>query len=112
MLDHQKLDVYQVSVAFVASAARCSSLLPRGHADLLDQLKRSAFSIPLNIAEGIGKPTTAERRRYLAIARGSAMESSATLDVLVACGLVEAAEVAAAQAQLERIVAMLSKMCR
>jgi len=40
------------------------------------------------------------------------MESSATLDVLVACGLVEAAEVAAAQAQLERIVAMLSKMCR
>jgi four helix bundle protein len=59
-----------------------------------------------------GKPTTAERRRYLAIARGSAMESSATLDVLVACGLVEAAAVAAAQAQLERIVAMLSKRCR
>jgi four helix bundle protein len=39
------------------------------------------MSVPLNIAEGAGKPSTADRARYHGIARGSAMECGALLDV-------------------------------
>jgi four helix bundle protein len=112
MLDHQKLDVYRLALSFVASTHQLSAVFPRGNADLLDQLKRAAVSVPLNIAEGNGKPTAAERRRILSIARGSALECSAALDVMLAAGLIGEEEVRPRQEMIERIVAMLSKMCR
>src|SRR6185312_2683586 len=54
MLDHEKLDVYQRAIEFVACALRIAERLPRGQAPLADQLRRAAVSIPLNIAEGGG----------------------------------------------------------
>ena len=51
-----------------------------------DQLDRASTSIPLNIAEGNGKFTGADRCRYFDNAHGSALECAAALDVLVAKG--------------------------
>ena len=51
-----------------------------------DQLDRASTSIPLNIAEGNGKFTGDDRCRFFDMARGSALESAAALDVLVAKG--------------------------
>ena len=44
--------------------------------------------IPLNIAEGNGKFSTIDRARFLEIARGSALECAACLDVLAVRKLV------------------------
>ena len=81
LLDHENLDVYPRSIDFLALALalalRVVARLPRGERDLRDQLKRAAMSIPLNIAEGAGKPTVADRARFHAIARGSAISTSA-----------------------------------
>jgi four helix bundle protein len=74
MLSYQKLDVYRCAVEFLALVAAILSKLPQGYSFLSDQLKRAATSIPQNIAEGVGKPTEADRSKYLGIARGSAME--------------------------------------
>lgn len=57
--------------------------LPRG-ASVRDQLDRASTSIPLNIAEGNGKFTSADRCRFFDNARGSALESAACLDVMIA----------------------------
>ena len=47
------------------------------------------MSVPLNIAEGAGRPTVADRSRYHGIARGSAMECAALLDVCTIAGYVD-----------------------
>lgn len=86
--------------------------LPRGHSALADQLKRATISVPLNIAEGAGKTSVRERARYHAIARGSAMECAAVIDVLRLQSLIEPTEADEAKALLVRLVSMLSKMCR
>jgi four helix bundle protein len=50
-----------------------------------DQLLRASQSIPLNIAEGNGKGTNADRRRFFEIARGSALECASIQDCREAC---------------------------
>ena len=112
MLDHEKLDVYQCALRFASLAFKILEHVPRGHAELSDQLRRATLSIPLNIAEGAGKPTDKDRSRFHAIARGSAMECGAILDLLQLQALASPHAVAEAKALLVRVVAMLSKMCR
>ena len=110
MLSFQKLDVYQRSIEFLVFARRLLQRIPKGHGDLVDQLRRSAQSIPQNIAEGAGKTTRADKAKYYSIARGSAMESAAHLDVMKVEGLIEEEHYAVGATLLERVVAMLTKM--
>ena len=72
-----------------------------------DQLDRASTSIALNIAEGNGKFTPADRCRFFDIARGSALESAAALDVLVAKGRCSKEEVLPGKDRLWSIVSML-----
>ena len=110
MLSFQKLDVYQRSIEFLAFARRLLQRIPKGHGDLVDQLRRAAQSVPQNIAEGAGKTGRADKARYYAIARGSAMESAAHLDVMKIDELIDDEHYAVGVALLERVVAMLTKM--
>ena len=81
--DHEKLTVYQEAIRFIAWADELLETLPKNLA-VHSQLDRAATSIPLNIAEGNGKYTAPDRCRFFDIARGSALECAACLDVLVA----------------------------
>jgi len=72
-------------------------------------LRRAAVSIPLNIAEASGKYDKDERR-YFSIARGSALECAAIIDVLATLDAVSGEETARAKSLLERIVGMLTKL--
>jgi four helix bundle protein len=112
LLDFERLDVYRCAIEFVAVAVRVTSQMPRGHADLRDQLRRASTSIPLNIAEASGKTGAADRARFHAIARGSALECAAILDVLSLLGAVGTADAENGKHLLSRVVAMLTKMCR
>ena len=64
----------------------------------------------LDIAEGNGKRSLADRCRYLDSARGSALECGACLDGLVARRRLSAGQVAPAKGALVRIVSMLTTM--
>jgi len=81
--DHEKLNVYQEAIKFVVWADELLEALPKNLA-VHSQLDRASTSIPLNIAEGNGKYTSPDRCRFFDIARGSALECAACLDVLVA----------------------------
>jgi four helix bundle protein len=111
-LDHENLDVYRCAIELLAMTARLGASLPRGESELRDQLKRASMSVPLNIAESCGKTSAPDRARFLAVARGSALECGAILDVAVATGALDPTPIAPAKALLTRIVAMLTKMTR
>jgi len=111
-LSHENLQVYQLAIRFLASATHMVNLFPRGNSLVADQLRRAALSVPLNIAEAVGKPSPADNARYFAIARGSALECGAILD---ACGnlqIADSVDILRGKEELLSIVAMLSKLCR
>jgi four helix bundle protein len=112
MLSFQKLDVYRCAIEFLALAAEVCAEVPRGNAALLDQLRRAASSIPLNIAEAAGRTGPADAARGYAIARGSAMECAAVLDALLILKVVDAKTHQRGCELLERVVAMLTRLCR
>jgi len=104
--DHEKLNVYQSSLKFVAWATELTSEV-QAKAAVKDQLDRASTSVPLNIAEGNGKFAVRDRCRYLDFARGSALECAACLDVLVAKRLVDIEGIVSGKQQLLEIVSML-----
>lgn len=111
MLDHERLDVYQAAVQFLALSHRVLGRLPRGHAKIADQLQRAALSISVNIGEGTGKRSPKDRARFYEYSRGSAMECGALLDALRVMDLVDDDAHGKGKELLVRIVSMLSKMC-
>ena len=75
MQDYRKLDVWQRAHQLVLAVYTASAAFPGREAySLTDQTRRAATSLPANIAEGCGRETTAELRRFLFIAMGSASE--------------------------------------
>ena len=70
----EKLKVYQRSLTFAEHVSGLTADFPRSCWYLADQLNRASLSISLNIAEGNGRRTEADRRNFFAIARGSVHE--------------------------------------
>ena len=110
MLSFQRLDVYQRAIGFLALAIDIVAALPRGHAERGDQLIRSAESTVRNIAEGAGRWSRGDESKHYRIARGEAMESASSLDVLKLRKLVEPQHYERGIGLLEAVVAMLTKM--
>ncbi|HKP02297.1 MAG TPA: four helix bundle protein [Chthoniobacterales bacterium] len=104
--DHERLKVYQSAIVFVTWSTDLLAQV-RGKAAAKDQLDRASTSVPLNIAEGNGKFAIRDRCRFLDIARGSALECAACLDVLVAKRLIQAETIRSGKEQLLEIVSML-----
>src|SRR6266513_736266 len=104
--DHEKLNVYNESLGFVAQATGLLERVPKRMA-VYDQLDRASTAIPLNIAEGTGKFTPADRCRYYDTARGSALECAACLDVLVVKKILTDAETTRDKEILLSVVSML-----
>ncbi|HET7322453.1 MAG TPA: four helix bundle protein, partial [Longimicrobiaceae bacterium] len=69
--------VYQKAIEFVIVAEQITRTLSRGRRYLTDQLQRASTSIPLNIAEGAGEFSRADKARFYRIARRSATECAA-----------------------------------
>jgi four helix bundle protein len=106
-LDAERLDCYRVALDFQVAA---SALARRCDAGMRDQLRRASLSIVLNIAEGAGRSSGPDKRHFYVIARGSAMESAAIVDVARIRGLASGPDCRNARSLLVRIVQMLTKL--
>ena len=109
--DHEKLDVYQEAIAFCGWVGEFLTTIS-SKAAAKDQLDRASTSIPLNIAEGNGKFSSKDRARFFEMARGSALECAACLDVLLVRKLAMEEQAVLAKERLSRIVRMLIGLLR
>jgi four helix bundle protein len=109
--DHEKLDVYQEAIAFCGWVGEFLIAIS-GKAAAKDQLDRASTSIPLNIAEGNGKFSAKDRARFFEIARGSALECAACLDVLLVRKLATEEQAVVSKERLGRIVQMVIGLLR
>lgn len=82
MLSFERLDVCQRAIELLALVTETVEDIPRGHAERVDRLVRSAESIVRNIAEAPGRWSPADVAEHYALARGEAMECAASLDIL------------------------------
>lgn len=75
MQDYKELKVWQKSHEFTLDIYSITKIFPKEEAyGLTNQLRRAAFSIPANIAEGCGKNSQPDLANFLNIALGSANE--------------------------------------
>jgi four helix bundle protein len=75
MGDYRKLDLWHRSHQLALAIYRATASFPVAEKyGLAAQIRRAAFSIPLNIAEGSGRNSDNELRRFAKIALGSASE--------------------------------------
>ena len=110
VLDHERLEVYQVARELSREIARLRRKMGSGRPDMVDQILRAAGSVPLNIAEGSGERLPRRRAYFYRVARSSATEVASGLDHLVDMEILQPDDIAVARRLLVRIVSMLVKL--
>ena len=76
------LQVWQKSMEMTIAVYRLTRDFPRDELyGLTSQMRRSAVSVPSNIAEGQGRLNLGEFRQFLGIARGSNCELQTQLEI-------------------------------
>ena len=108
--DYERLDVYGVALNFVVSADAIAQQASRGHGDLADQIRRASTSILLNLAEGAGEYAVREKARFYRLAKRSATECAALVEVCHRLQLIDAATHGDARTTLLRLVSMLVRL--
>ena len=109
---HQRLRVYESAAGFVKLAHQLVNGLPSGNAALSDQLRRASISVCLNIAEGAGEYRSKEKARFYRIARRSATERAAIMDILGRLNAAPDGDLRRANKILFEIVSMLTGLVK
>jgi len=109
--DHEKLDAYKKALALAAWAEPVLERLPKSVA-VQNRLDRARTSIVLNIPEGNGRFTPADRCKFFDIARGSALECAGCLDLIFIKKLLSEVELDAGKTLLRDIVSLLIGLIR
>mgnify|MGYP000069473328 FL=1 len=79
---YRDLIVWQKSIELVQKIYDASSQFPKDEQyGLTNQMRRSAVSVPSNIAEGYGRNSTADYKRFLQIAVGSLYELQTQIEI-------------------------------
>lgn len=110
-LKHKTLNVYSSVKELVNEVYKLSTLLPQNERfNMVQQLRRAALSVKLNLAEGCTRKSPIERRRYLVVSRGSVVEIDAVLEVAVELDYIKPDRLERVGELLNKCFAMLSKM--
>jgi four helix bundle protein len=113
MGDFRRLKVWQLSTRLVVELYRLTGRFPRTEMfGLTAQCRRAAVSIVSNIAEGSGRGTPAEFRRFVLMARGSLHEVRAQLHVARQLEFLSASEHDPLEHRIDEISRMLYALAR
>ena len=112
-MNHKELDVWKLSMQFVVDIYEITKSFPQSEQfGLTNQLRRSAVSIPSNVAEGAVREHTKEYKQFLSIARGSAAESETQLLIAQSLSYIDEEVTELILEKNKRILMMLTAMVR
>ena len=111
---HQDLVAWQEAMRLVEMVYRRTAAFPRKETfGLSAQLRRSAVSVPSNIAEGAARNTSGELLQFLGVANGSLAELQTQLEIAVRLGFLHAGTDCSEQAsRVGKILTALRKSIR
>jgi len=109
--DYRDLLIWQTAMKLVKAIYAATATFPAAEVyGLSSQIRRSAVSVPSNIAEGHGRENDGDFRRFLAIARGSLSELQTQLILSGELGFVDEAAVATLLQNTEELARMIRGM--
>jgi four helix bundle protein len=110
-LNHQNLDIYKVSRLFVKECYFITKDFPAEERfALVQQIRRAALSVHLNLAESFSRKSLAERNRFFEVSRGSIIEIDGALDVSSDLGYCTKEKLQNLGEYMIRCFSMLSKL--
>ena len=112
MFDFERLIVYRKTLQLVKQDLSFLALQKDVDDVLADQLKRAVTSILFSLAEGTGRESSADKRRFYTMARSSAYESAAILQVILQTQKIESEDYSTFYGLLEEISKMLLALIR
>jgi len=107
---HHRLDAYRVALELFAGVERTP--LPKGYADLRDQLRRAAAATVRHLAEGASRTHPRDKAARFMVARGECAECDASLEMAEVLGLASRARLRELRRLAGRVAAMLSGLIR
>jgi four helix bundle protein len=109
----EKLEVWKGSRDFVLKVYKLVDNFPNSERyGIVDQLKRSAVSIPTNLAEGTGRNTGKDKEYFTQIAFGSLMECLNLLIISNELGFIKKSDLSNLRKDIETISTQLSNYRR
>jgi len=113
MKSYRDLMVWQKAMALVTNIYRITKALPTEEVyGLTPQIRRSAVSIPSNMAEGYGRNSTKDYLRFLRIANGSLYELQTQLEICMNLEFITKQKFDESYEQSREIERMLSSLIR
>ena len=111
LLNHKKLNVYQKSIESVSEIYFLTQHFPSHEKfGLTSQLRRSAISVPSNIAEGAARKTAKERKRFYQISRSSLVELDTQIGISLSLNYLTKEQINKLEKNTNELFAMLSAM--
>jgi len=108
MFDFEKFEVYKKAKQLAKDVSALIAGIKGANSRIIDQLLRASLSIPLNIAEGAGRYSKADKKNFYVIARGSVFECVAIIDILYDSGLISQPRKTDLYDKLEELSKMIS----
>ena len=113
MKDYRQLEVWERSHKFTLEVYSVTKIFPKEELfGLTSQLRRCCSSIPANLAEGCGRDSDAELKRFIDIAHGSASETEYFLLLSFELGYLPAPDHARFGDEISQIKRMLGAFAR
>lgn len=110
---YKDLIVWQKSILLVKAIYKVTEDFPASEIyGLVSQMRRSAISIPSNIAEGYGRKSSKEFAQFYAIAYGSALELETQLIIAIELRFISDDKASIARGLLDEVLRMLNSLTR
>jgi four helix bundle protein len=109
----EELDVFKLSHSLVLEIFEITKSFPEEEKfGLISQMRRAAYSIPINLMEGAHRLSSREYRQFVGIARGSAGEIKYQLLLVKDLGYISEDPYSSLLSRYERVSQMLTKLSK